>query len=101
MPYRTPPQIEERKAKMRARLVATARRLFAAQGFEATTLQHIVHTAGTSIGNCYFYFPNKETLLLAVADQVCEEIGANLDRRIAQAPAGPAQPAVAMYAGVL
>ena len=49
MPYRTSPRTAARKAAMRARILAAARRLFVAQGYDATTIQAIVGAAGTSI----------------------------------------------------
>lgn len=99
MPYRTSPRVAERKAAMRARILAAARRLFADQGYAATTLQQVVAAAGTSIGNCYFYFPNKEALLLAVADELIAEVSQAIDAALARTPPGPAQPAVAIYVG--
>ena len=99
MPYRTSPQTAERKAAMRSRILAATRTLFATQGYEATTLQQIVQAAGTSIGNCYFYFPNKEALLQAVAENVTAELAAAMDRAIARVPPGPASIAAAIYTG--
>jgi AcrR family transcriptional regulator len=99
MPYRTSPQTAERKAAMRARILAAARRLFVAQGYDATTIQAIVQEAGTSIGNCYFYFPNKEALLLAVAAEIMDEVSRAMDAAMARVPPGPGRAAAALYAG--
>jgi AcrR family transcriptional regulator len=99
MPYRTSPRTAERKAAMRARILAAARRLFVAQGYEATTIQAIVGEAGTSIGNCYFYFPNKEALLLAVAAAIMDEVSQAMDAAMARVPPGPGRAAAALYAG--
>jgi AcrR family transcriptional regulator len=99
MPYRTNPQTAQRKAAMRDRILAAARRLFAAQGYEATTIQAIVQEAGTSIGNCYFYFPNKEALLLAVAVELMDEVSGAMDAAMARVPPGPGRAAVALYTG--
>jgi AcrR family transcriptional regulator len=81
-------------------MVATARRLFVAQGYEATSMQQVAAEAGTSIGNCYFYFHNKEDVLRAVIEEVNGEIGLEIDAAIAQAPIGPAQLAAAIDAGM-
>lgn len=86
---------------MRQRLTAAARRLFAEQGYEATTLQQIVAEARTSVGNCYFYFANKEALLLAVAEQFCCEAAHEIDIAIAPLAPGPSRLATAVYTGVL
>jgi AcrR family transcriptional regulator len=101
MPYRTSPQTAARKAAMRGRILAAARRLFAAQGYDATTIQAIVQEAGTSIGNCYFYFPNKEALLLAVAAEILDEVSAAMDAAMARVPPGPGRAAVALYTGAI
>jgi AcrR family transcriptional regulator len=63
MVYRRTARSDEVRAAARARILGAARTLFTRDGYEATTMQQIVAQAGTSIGNAYFYFPNKERLL--------------------------------------
>lgn len=99
MPYRTTPKTEAKKAAMRARLLSTARELFIEQGYEQTTLLQIVARAQTSIGNCYFYFSNKEAILLAIAEEFRAEIAERIDTAIADLPLGPGLLAVAVYTG--
>lgn len=100
MPYRVTERGEKRRGERRARIVAAAQQLFAAQGYEATSMQQVVQEAGTSIGNCYFYFHNKDELLKAVMEEVNAEIGREIDTAIAQIPIGPARLAAAIDAGV-
>lgn len=100
MPYRMTQRGEKRREERRARIVATAQRLFASRGFEATSMQQVVDEAGTSIGNCYFYFRNKEELLKAVIEEVNVEIGREIDETIAKIPIGPVRLAAAIDAGV-
>lgn len=100
MPYRVTERGEKRREERRASIVATARRLFAVQGYEATSMQRVAQEARTSIGNCYFYFRNKEDLLRAVIEEVNSEIGREIDAAIAQAPIGPARLVTAIDAGV-
>ena len=100
MPYRVTERGEKRREERRTGMVATARRLFAAQGYEATSMQQVATEAGTSIGNCYFYFRNKEDLLRAVIEEVNGEIGREIDAAIARVPIGPARLAAAIEAGV-
>ncbi len=100
MPYRTPADVARRKAEMRAGILAAAARLIAANGYAATTVQQIVREAGTSVGNCYFYFPDKAALFLALLEEISAEIGRAVDAALAQVPPGPAQLAVAVYTGV-
>lgn len=100
MPYRVTERGEKRREVRRARIVAAARLLFATQGYDAASLQQVAKEAGTSIGNCYFYFRSKEDLLKAVIEEVNAEIGREIDTAIAQAPIGPSQLAAAIDAGV-
>jgi len=100
MPYRVTERGEKRREERRATIVAAARRLFVTQGYEATSMQQVAVEAGTSIGNCYFYFRDKEDVLRAVIEDVNGEIGREIDMAIAQAPIGPARLAAAIDAGV-
>jgi AcrR family transcriptional regulator len=49
----------------RQRIVNTALRLFAEQGYDATTMRAIAKEAGVSTGSAYQYFTGKEHLVLA------------------------------------
>jgi AcrR family transcriptional regulator len=100
MAYRTTERGEKRRKERRAQIVAAAQQLFAARGYEATSMQQVVAEAGTSIGNCYFYFRNKDDLLKAVIEDVNTAIGREIDAAIAQIPIGPARLAAAIDAGV-
>jgi AcrR family transcriptional regulator len=54
-----------RKAALtRQRIVETALRLFAAKGYEQTTMRDIAKEAGCSLGLAYRYFASKEELVL-------------------------------------
>lgn len=61
-------------ALRRQEILAAARKLFSRQGYEKTTMQQVVKEAGTSIGNCYFYFSNKGSLLQALVEDIILEI---------------------------
>src|ERR1700712_3600840 len=65
-PRRRPTQARS-KDKVEWLLVAAAR-VFRTKGYQATTNQ-IAKVAGVSIGTLYEYFPNKEALLLALAER--------------------------------
>jgi len=98
-PYRETAYTVRRRAAMQARLVAAARVRFAAQGFAATTMQQIVADAGTSVGNLYFYFANKDTVLRAVVAEIAAEIGAAIDEAAVSVPPGAARLAVVIVVG--
>jgi AcrR family transcriptional regulator len=60
-------------AAARDRLYATALRLIAARGYEATTLREIAKEAGVSVGLLYRYFPGKQAVVLALYDELSTE----------------------------
>ncbi|MEO3808209.1 TetR/AcrR family transcriptional regulator [Sphaerisporangium sp. B11E5] len=72
---------------MRRRLLAEATRLFAAKGFENTSVQEIVSAAGVTKGAMYHYFGSKDDLLREVYARVLRLQTDRLDR-FADAP-GP------------
>jgi AcrR family transcriptional regulator len=59
-----------RGAAVPQRLLATATRLFAEQGYERTTVQEIVDQAGVTKGALYHYFGSKDDLLYEVYARV-------------------------------
>jgi hypothetical protein len=68
----------------RDRLYATALRLIAERGYEATTLRDIARDANVSVGLLYRYFPSKQAVVLALYD----ELSADYSRKAANMPAG-------------
>jgi AcrR family transcriptional regulator len=75
---------ERNKLEKRARLIQAARRLFAAKGFDAATMQEIASAADLGAGTVYLYAPSKDDLLVTVS---CEDLHAAFER--AAAAAGP------------
>ncbi|OAB56279.1 TetR family transcriptional regulator [Phormidium willei BDU 130791] len=67
-PTRTP------EAETRTRILASARRLFARQGFEGTTTRALARAAGVAEGTLFRYFDNKKAILVEVATQGWVEI---------------------------
>jgi len=66
------------------KLITTAAKLFAEQGYAATSLRHIIADAGVNLAAVHYHFGSKEELLDAVvhlkADPVNRERIARLDR---------------------
>lgn len=56
----------------RDKLVEAARRLFLANGYEATPVADILRQAGVNSGSLYYFFKTKQALLLAVLDRYVE-----------------------------
>lgn len=65
---------ERTKVANRAAILAAARSAFAELGFESATVRDIVRRSGLSIGTFYNYFPDKETALAALLDDLLAEL---------------------------
>jgi AcrR family transcriptional regulator len=50
----------------RAEILAAARKVFAARGFRAATLEEVAVEAGLAKGTLYLYFPSKEEMFWAI-----------------------------------
>lgn len=61
---------EQVAALKRAHILAAAARVFAAQGFHATTVKEVARAADVSVGTIYNAFEDKTALLLAVFDEL-------------------------------
>ncbi len=72
---RKPPHQARAKATVDAILDATAR-ILAEDGFEAVNTNRVAEVAGVSIGSLYQYFPNKGSLVGAVAVRHTEAMAA-------------------------
>lgn len=69
----------ERSADMRARLVETARRLFVAMGYAATSTPAIVEAAGVTRGALYHHFPDKQAIFRAVVEAESAAVAAAIE----------------------
>lgn len=76
----------------REQLVQAATRLFAAQGYEATSIEAVLQESGASRGSLYHHFPGKEALFLAVLENLDTRVIASLTA----ATAGIADPVEAL-----
>lgn len=72
------PTQAERTEATRGRLITTARRLFAAKGFAATSTEEILAEAAVSRGALYHHFPSKLDLFQATFEQVEDELTAHV-----------------------
>ena len=87
----------ERGQATREQLIAVATRLFAARGYEGTSIDAVLQGAGVSRGSLYHHFASKEALFEAVAEEVETDVGA----RTLAAAAGADGPVAALRAGSL
>ena len=89
MSDQTTPRSESAREAMQTRILHAAGKLFAARGYEATTMQNIVSEARTSIGNAYFYFENKDALMRALLKTSFVELFDAAEQCAAHVPYGP------------
>lgn len=77
-----PPTLRERTRRaVHAEITATAMRLFAENGFEATTVDQIAREAGISRRSFFHYFGSKEDLVLGDTVALGERVREALEAR--------------------
>jgi AcrR family transcriptional regulator len=76
----------ERAHATRARLIEVATGLFAADGYEATSIGTVLREAGMSRGALYHHFENKEALLEAVYEAAQARVAEQIMAEAADAP---------------
>jgi AcrR family transcriptional regulator len=67
---------ERRKLEVRGRIYAAARELFAKQGFEATTVDEIAHTADVAPATFFNHFQTKQALITLMTGEVVDHLHA-------------------------
>jgi len=84
---RRPDLLRPRKQPRQARsrdtvriILRAAAQVFSRRGYAATTTNHIAERAGVSIGSLYEYFPSKDALLVALAEEHIAEGEATLGK---------------------
>jgi AcrR family transcriptional regulator len=75
---RTKIQAEQVRSESRAKIIHTARRLFAEKGFDGCNVSDIAKQAGMSQGNIYWHFTSKDELFQAVLVEGFQAIGATM-----------------------
>lgn len=86
------PSKTEKAASTKAKIVAVARRLFAARGYAGTSTEAILEESQVSRGALYHHFENKEMLFAAVM----EAVEADITTATAHARAGATDPVEAL-----
>lgn len=71
---------QRRSRERLARITRAAGELCAQQGADAVTMEAIAERASTSIGSLYRFYPNRDALLQAVAEQYVADLATLLDR---------------------
>jgi AcrR family transcriptional regulator len=68
-PARPSPRRQERGQRRIAAILEAAAALFTSRGIEGTTMSAIAAASGTAIGSLYQFFPNREAIVEALAEQ--------------------------------
>jgi AcrR family transcriptional regulator len=87
----------ERGQATRAHLIEVAARLFAARGYDATSIEAVLAESGVSRGSLYHHFPGKDALFLAVMEDVGNRVSLPVAAEMQAAP----NPIAAMRIGSL
>ena len=87
----------ERGQTTRAHIIDVAMRLFAAHGYDGTSIDAVLAESGVSRGSLYHHFPGKEALFWAVLEEVGARIAQQGDEVAQDAP----DPVAALRAGGL
>ncbi len=74
VPVESPSRHARRKAQTRSQLLAAARRLFVAHGYDATRPQDIARAADVAAGTFYLHFEDKRAAFLAFTDEAAEQL---------------------------
>jgi AcrR family transcriptional regulator len=87
-------QVQSRRAEhaadTRAALLASARRLFAAEGYDGTGTEQIVAEARVTRGALYHHFRDKADLFRAVMEEAADDVARQLiGERLDEAPQSP------------
>jgi AcrR family transcriptional regulator len=80
---------ERKKDETRERISRAAIDLFAEKGFDTTTVDEIAQRADVAKGTFFNYFPRKEAVLTALAEDEVEEFEAWVEAKLAEP--GPAR----------
>lgn len=64
-----PPAKTDAAAERRDQILSAAMACFARKGFHQTSMQDVSEQAGISVGLIYRYFPSKEAVITAIAEQ--------------------------------
>lgn len=70
----------QKREQTRARLITSARTLMAERGVDNVGIAEITEGANIGTGTFYNYFPDREQLLQAVAEDAFESVGTALDQ---------------------
>ena len=79
-----PPPLRPKFDKRREKLLVIAARCFNEQGYDAASMRDIAKAMEILPGTIYYYFPSKESLLVAVHQEGARRINARIEAALAK-----------------
>jgi AcrR family transcriptional regulator len=76
----------EHLAARRQQILDAARACFAQNGFHQTSMQDVIRAANLSVGAVYRYFPSKNDLITAIAEEIIDELATLFDALATEQP---------------
>jgi AcrR family transcriptional regulator len=73
-PAPTRPALRERYERRRHEVIATAAKLFAERGYQATSMSDLTAATGLAAGGLYHYIESKEELLILICDELLDPL---------------------------
>jgi AcrR family transcriptional regulator len=70
----TRPALRERYERRRSEVIATAARVFAERGFQATSISDLTEATGLAAGGLYHYIESKDRLLFSICDELLDPV---------------------------
>jgi TetR/AcrR family transcriptional regulator, transcriptional repressor of aconitase len=84
------PRVSEEYLEQRRReVLAAARECFVRKGFHATSMRDVHRAAGLSAGTVYHYFPKKDDLVIAIAQDNLSAVAGAIDSMMHHTPLPP------------
>jgi AcrR family transcriptional regulator len=89
-------RISKEPDERRAEIIRAAAKLFSEKGFDQTAVSDIVHAINVAQGTFYYYFKSKDNVMLAVIDQLNDDIIQKLTDVVNQPNLNPVQKIVSL-----
>jgi AcrR family transcriptional regulator len=70
----TRPALRERYERRRSEVIATAARVFAERGYQATSMSDLTAATGLAAGGLYHYIESKDQLLFSICDELLDPV---------------------------
>jgi AcrR family transcriptional regulator len=83
-----PPKTSNKAEITERKILDAALEMFRTKGFEETTVRDIAAAAGVALGAAYYYYPSKDSLVLAFYQRSCAEMQPRIEQALAASKPG-------------